>query len=62
VQPTDRHQPALVRHQYFESNALVCPYPAKFDLSLIEKLHQRRTRDIRHVRRFLRGELGVYRD
>ncbi len=37
-------------------------YPAEFHFSLVEKLDQGRPRDIQHVRRFLRGEFGVYRD
>ena len=37
-------------------------YPAKLDFPFVEKLDQRRPRNVQHVRRFLRGKFGVYRD
>ncbi len=37
-------------------------YPAEFDFSLVEKLDQRRPRNVQHVRRFLCGQFGAHRD
>ena len=53
---------AFVSHEGFESYASVRAYAAIFDLAFVEKLDQRRPRDVEHVGGFLRGEFGVDRD
>jgi hypothetical protein len=53
---------SLVGHQRFEADAAVRTDAAIFDLALVEKLNQRRARDVQHVRRFLSGEFGLYGD